>query len=362
MTPLIGDPSALLTMVEDSTTTSKSPPQSTRTSGGSSSRLDQDSNATTMSTTSSAKPQQQQRRRVYFVEERNSIHEFQPIDKEDTDLVASLWQQPWEMYECKQSIKSRARQWRSTGLGMLLADTFHSTGDLLQSSSSSSSSNQQQQTRRNHPRLCQKQLNTFAQLPDEFYNRGVERYLSRQHDQERTLCKRSILREIVVQAQSLRRQPRNNYDTDASSARLLQQQQQQAEYLARFAQQLNRDATLFARRCGRADEVAARKGGAESVDVAYRLVDYLIQLEQQQQQQTTTTPAVMPTHERPAAPPLAAAAAVAVGSSWKKSPSSPSSTMSLPQSQAKPSAATTTTTTKVTPSGRRVGLLQARQA
>ena len=373
MTPLLGEPSALLATMAVEDSASKSPPQQSTDGSSSSSRLDQECMNTDIS---SAKPKQQQRRRVYFVEERNRIHEFQPIDKEDTDLVAALWQQPWEMYECKQSIKTRARQWRSTGLGMLLADTFHSTGDLLQQQQPSipgigntpNNNSSSKQKKRMNPHLCQKQLNTFAQLPDEFYNRGVERYLSRQHDQERTLCKRSILQEIVVQAQNLRRQQRqsnnsNNSQDSSATTRLLQEQQQAAEYLSRFAQQLNRDAALFARRCGRADEVAVRKGTADSPEVAYRLVDYLIELEQEQQRSHAySSPAVMPTHERPAPPRMTSTvvAAAAVMSSRKKtSPSSMSPSSQQHQQQPQPKGSVTT---KVSPSGRRVGLLQARQA
>ena len=63
------------------------------------------------------------KRRVYFVEERNTVCEFEPIDNADTELVGSLWQQPWEMFESRQALKARARQWRTTGLGILLADT-----------------------------------------------------------------------------------------------------------------------------------------------------------------------------------------------------------------------------------------------
>lgn len=330
-------------------------------------RLDHESNSITCST--GAAKQQRQQRRVYFVEERNIVHEFQPVDLSDLALVTALWQQPAEMYNCKQALKSSARQWRSTGLGMLLADTFHSTGDLKGKANNSindgsdrnSNSNVKQ---RMNPRLCQKQLNTFAQLPDEFYNRGIERYLSRKHDHERTMCKRSIIQEIVFQSEQLRRQQQKQKRSVAQkgeeSSTTQQEQQHQAEYLARFAQQLNRDAAIFARRCGRADELAVRRGAAENLDAAYRLVDYLIELYHEQQQQNGGM-AVMPTHERPAhqkQPPPASVnktvSSVLVDGSRIKSPPT-SVTPSQQQQQSKTSA-----TTKVV--GRRVEMLQARKA
>lgn len=195
---------------------------------------------------SSSKPSassNKKKRRVLFVEERNTVREFEAVDNADEDLLESLWQQGYEMLECKQTIKVRAKKWRQTGMGMFLNDVYHCDNDLS-------------------PALCQKQLNAFAQLPDDMHMRGVERYLSRKHDQERTSRKRTILGQVVAQFNSL--QAHTNL-TQAESERLL----------AQFARRLNQDAELFARRIGKADELVVRQGEAKNIQPALELLDYL---------------------------------------------------------------------------------------
>ena len=190
------------------------------------------------------------KRRVFFVEEKNTVQYFEAVDHEDTELIESLWQQGWEMYNCKQDIKVTARKWRQTGLGVFLNDAYHCDNDLS-------------------PTLCQKQLNTLAQLPDEMHMRGVERYLSRKHDQERTTRKRSIIREVVCQFRTLQHQ------VDCNALGLAESQQM----LSRFARSLNQDAEVFARRMGKADEVVMRQGPAPSIKPAQDLLEYVHSLE-----------------------------------------------------------------------------------
>jgi len=190
------------------------------------------------------------KRRVLFVGERNTVREFESVDAENFELLESLWQQCWEMDNCKQEIKERAKKWRQTGMGVFLNDVFHCDNDMT-------------------PTLCQKQLNTLAQLPDELHMRGVERYLSRKHDQERTTRKRSTVREVVAQFRTLRTQ------VNANALGLAESQ----TILAQFARSLNQDAEVLARRMGKADEWVARKGPARSIRPAQELLDYCHDLE-----------------------------------------------------------------------------------
>jgi len=210
-------------------------------------------------------PQYPVKAKVMFVASNNQIHEFDSmIDYTDQQLLESLWHQPWEMHTCKQALRARAQEWRKTGLGVLLADTFHFDSNSSQSTTPSSPSAM------TSSKLCQKQLVTFCQLPDELYNRGIERHLSRQHDEERTTRKRSAIREIVAQYRTLRQNASDALSPD-----------EQASYVAQFSQQLSRDAAIFARRLGRADEIVARKGEMKNPHDALMLVDYLIHLQQE---------------------------------------------------------------------------------
>jgi hypothetical protein len=172
-----------------------------------------------------------QERRVYFMEERNTILEFESVNECDFKLIEQLWQQRWEMDDTKQKMKERARQWRTTGFGMFLHDAFFCDHGLP-------------------PTLCQNQLNTLARLPDELNNRGIERYLSRKHDAERTVRKRAFVQDVVEQYGALRQQVHCNILTDDDLW----------DVLGDYSRSLNLEAELFARRLGKADEVAMRRG------------------------------------------------------------------------------------------------------
>lgn len=191
------------------------------------------------------------RRRVRFAEERNTVLEFEAVDNEDEELVRKLWHQPEDMQECKQALKLRARRWRQTGLGILLNSTFQDP----------------------NPLLCQKCLNAFAQLPEDLYNRGIERYLSKLHDMQRTTRKRSNLKDVLAHARSL----------DAVSNMPLEEKQ---NVLALFARHLNRDAELFARRIAKADEIAVTEGDDPSgADIMFNYLKHLEREKKMEQQQ-----------------------------------------------------------------------------
>ncbi|CAB9511992.1 expressed unknown protein [Seminavis robusta] len=233
------------------------------------------------------------KRRVYFVEERNTLLVYQGIDTSDRAYLEELFHQVWEMNDCKAAIKSRARKWRTTGLGMLLHDTF-----CLANNNGLPAP------------LCQKQLETFARLPDALYNRGIERYLSRKHDTERTTKKRYIIQDIVAQYRLLCQQ----HDTVSVDERW--------ELVGQAAQRMTHDATLFARRMGHADEVVMRRG-CDTPDAieAQRLMQYLqargMELIKRQQQQA---PQMMPAsnNHKMAPPPAASTAAPPTTTPHKK--------------------------------------------
>lgn len=185
-------------------------------------------------------------RRVYFVERRNTLLEFEGVDKCDFKLIEQLWQQGWEMNGTKQKMKARARQWRTTGLGILLHDAFYCDHDLP-------------------PTLCQNQLNTLARLPDELNNRGIERYLSRKHDTERTARKRAFVQDVVDQYEVLREQ----VDCDILTNNELW------DVLGDYSRSMNLAAEVFARRLGKADEVATRRGEYADSREAEIVMEYL---------------------------------------------------------------------------------------
>jgi hypothetical protein len=185
-------------------------------------------------------------RRVYFVEERNTLLEFEGINTSDFKLLQQLWQQGWEMDDTKQKMKTRARQWRTTGFGMLLHDAFYCDHGLP-------------------PTLCQNQLNVLARLPDELNNRGIERYLSRKHDTERTSRKRAFVQDVVGQYEALREQ----VDCDILAENELW------DILGDYSRSMNVEAEVFARRLGKADEVAMRRGEYADSREAEILMEYL---------------------------------------------------------------------------------------
>ena len=199
------------------------------------------------------------KRRVVFVEARNTVREFLSVDPTDSDLLETLWQQVWEMEECKHHIRVRAKQWRRTGMGVFLNYAYLCDNDLA-------------------PALCQEQLNTLSQLPDEFHMRGVERYLCRKHDQDRTNRKRAVVQDIVGQFHTLQAQVSIGTMTQAKADQVLGQ----------FARQLNEDAELFARRIAKADEVAMKKGPAKNIQPAMELMEHLHNLEIERTRKGTT--------------------------------------------------------------------------
>lgn len=171
------------------------------------------------------------RRNVQFAAEDHlvCVNEYEnPIELGNFGMIETLWFQPWEMQACKDELKARARQWRSMGYGILLRDTFD---DIAQT----------------NPLLSQKRLTAFCQMSDEEYNRGIERYLSKQLDSIRSTTKRQVIRSVVEHSEYLK--------TLSGTG-----PQERENILALFARHQSRNAEQFARRIAKADEMVAIHG------------------------------------------------------------------------------------------------------
>jgi len=193
-------------------------------------------------------PRQHARRRgsVTF-NESIETREFEPVTElGDPDIVGKLWFQPWEKQENKRMMRERAREWRRLGWGVLLHDSFTNP----------------------NPKLTQSCLNAFTQLSDPDYCRGMERYLSQEHDEQRSERKRSVIDDVLEQARYL--ESRRNLSYDEKCAKL-----------AEFSALQSKCAEVFARRIGKADEAVALQG--EDPEQASKLVGKLLRRQQQQE-------------------------------------------------------------------------------
>lgn len=190
-----------------------------------------------------------QRQRVHFVAKADTVLEVESY-MEDAALVPKLWYNAQELKVLKSDIKESAREWRKTGLGILLHDTFDKQTD-------------------DHPELTQKCLNAFAQLSESEYNRGIERYLSRQHDEKRVQVKHNHVQDVLEQERYLQNHSRLSVE-------------QRRMKLAEFAQLQSKAAEVFARRVGKADERAVMRG--EDPSAAPKLISEICRYQDRKQQ------------------------------------------------------------------------------
>ena len=200
------------------------------------------------------------RRGVHFDDESNRIIEIEPmVSIEEGITIDELWYQPWERKELKRVMKRDAKEWRQTGLGILLHDAFVNP----------------------NPKQAQACLNAFVQLADSKYLRGSERYLSQPHDEQRTERKRNFIQDVLDQAYYL------------NTIKYLSEDEK-IEKLAEFSALQSKCAAVFARRIGKADEVVVRKG--ENPGAAAELVAKLFKNEYRRTRSLDVAN-VMPTHE-----------------------------------------------------------------
>ena len=179
------------------------------------------------------------RKGVHFMDEHNTVVEVESFLDLEEGIVDKLWYPSTYHRDCKQQLKDEARNWRKSGMGILLHDAFVNP----------------------NPRQSQNCLNAFVQLSDEDYCRGVERYLSQQHDAQRSTRKHDFLDDVVEQARYL------------ESLKFLTMEER-TKKLAEFAALQSRCAEVFARRMGKADEYVAKHG--EDPVAAAKLVAKLL--------------------------------------------------------------------------------------
>ena len=197
---------------------------------------------------------------VHFNDDCNQIVEIQSVMTIEEGIHEKLWYQPWEQKEHKTAIKEEAREWRKTGLGILLRDTFV------------------------NPNASQTQrcLDAFVQLGDSEYVRGIERHLSQQHYQQRVGFRQSFVQDVLEQARYLESHPFLTND-------------ERRNKLAEFSSLQSKCAEVFARRLGKADEKVAHAG--EDPKAASKLVSKLFRNEMRRSRSLEVPNKIIPTHE-----------------------------------------------------------------
>lgn len=214
---------------------------------------------TTETTTSPAEHTLLPRKGVHFQDHCRVILVRPLVELEDGLCVEDFWYQSWERSESKRELKREAKEWRRSGLGVLLHDTFSNP----------------------NPKQVQACLDAFVRLSDDEYCRGAERFLSQQHDQQRVERKKSFVHDVIEQARYL--ESIKNMSQD-----------EKMEKLAEFSALQSKCAAVFARRIGRADETAIVKG--EDPSAAAKLVAKLCKNEFRRARSVDAVN-VMPTHE-----------------------------------------------------------------
>jgi hypothetical protein len=177
-------------------------------------------------------PRSQRRTTVTLNESANTIHSFD----NDASLLHPdrIWYQPDDYAGMKVRSRADAREARKQGFGCLLVGAFESTRPDVQI-----------------------RLNAFVKLEDEQSRRGLERFLSREHGDERIDGKDRARSSVVIHQEQLRR---DNVQGDKMT-----------RALATVYSEAVRSATFFARRMGIADELVVKEG--EDSTVALEFVD-----------------------------------------------------------------------------------------
>jgi len=121
----------------------------------------------------------------------------------------------------QEKVMEQARELRNEGYGVLLRGSVWDSGNSID---------------------IQHNLNAFVQSPG---CRGLERYISSQHDEVRRVAKDLVMRAVLNSQKNLKRQ-------GASPNEL-------SEHIARRSRELSSDAQILARKFGIADEAAIRE-------------------------------------------------------------------------------------------------------
>jgi hypothetical protein len=157
---------------------------------------------------------------VTFADELVQTLHFEEME----DLQYSqIWYAGQDYMEMKANSRSDAKMWRRQGFDILMRDTFQ------------------------FPRAdAQEYINAFVMLEEEHCRRGLERFLSRQHGEERSATKDRARYTVLLQQRDLRKQGMKIDEI--------------AETLRDVCKETSRVTALFARRLGIADEVVLARG------------------------------------------------------------------------------------------------------
>jgi len=165
-----------------------------------------------------------------------AVHSYDPGDAPNEEL----WFTEQEYVDIKTKSRNDAREWRRQGYSVLLQDVYS-----LHSKNGATDAQQDFVT-------------TFVQLDGHLHRRGLERYCCRQHGEDRSVSKERA-RDAVFMTQYRAQQDalRNNGGGGSSNSTAQVAAAAAAERIAAAYAIECREAKIFARRLGKADELVA---------------------------------------------------------------------------------------------------------
>jgi hypothetical protein len=175
----------------------------------------------------------EQKRTIRFALDKNEV--FEIVDEHAYDLD-EIWWTTNDYNRIKELTRMNTKDWRKHGYGILLKDTFESP--------------------RNDAQEC---LIAFCRLAADLAKRGLERHLSRQHGEERSEHKEKCRQAVLIHQRRMKRQGCTLSEIN--------------EHLAHIYRDLTMPAKVFARRLGKADQIAVSM--REDSSEADRLRDLL---------------------------------------------------------------------------------------
>lgn len=198
-------------------------------------------------------------RSVRIAEDRNItnlISTGSSFSREDSASTSS-WASQDEFDETKQRIKRKIQEWKMKGYGVLLRDTFSNS----------------------HHSVVQRKLNAVSQLDERDCIRGSERRLCPQLDQKISTTKLRCVKTVLSHQRIINKKMKQG--------RNLMTSLEMQEELAVVSRMQSRPCVQYARRMGKADELAARYTDACHVVAARKMVEDLNILSERQKPKTT---------------------------------------------------------------------------
>ena len=177
----------------------------------------------------SPSPSRRIRRSVCFAEDHNTTHILHDLCPEDQ------WTSQEEFEDTKKGMKRKIQEWKMKGYNVLLRNTFDNP----------------------HPTV-QHNINAYSQLDERDCVRGMERSLSTNLDQKVAAVKRRCIKTVLSHQRLMKKE---NVSPDIMQ-----------EELAVVSKMQSRSCVLFARRLGKADELAVQN---DDVSAAHKLVQDL---------------------------------------------------------------------------------------